>query len=484
MKLTRTFYLVAACTICLINGPVVMNWQPVLEMLTKSGVYGWLCEHGVSDCADRRKALAFLGTLGQTMMFVGSVLGGLVTDTFGPRKGLCLGCILFAIHYLTLAIASESVQLYIPSYIIHGFAIEMTFFGVLGVSNLFPGRQQFTLSIMGTFRSLAMAYAILQELLSRDKVLGIRLASFLFMVVSLSVGVFGFFFFPDKPFGAEDDNKVAALALATEESRILEHERGNLDRHGAGRENSWHRLGNELDIRHDNPQELNTSVSLTNSSIALDNMAVVVHSEELSTQPFKLFLKIAIKPLFIIWVAYFSGAYARGVFYTLSLNDQHPEITKAFSILGPLSFIPCPFLGYLADVRSIFTVLLILNTCGAILYICLLSGDSPAAQWIGALCSWIVLSFLASQNYCFVASQYPAAYYGKLAGTGMLMAGLVGNKILLIFSQTGFVNTPLYNWGVDSKKFFGPNMVYMCFSGVGFLLIWCLRANKTTSITK
>jgi len=357
-----------------------------------------------------------VSNVGQSAMFVGALFAGILADAAGPKITSCIGGLLFVLSYHFLGISSESVQLYVPYGLIQGLAIETSFFGVLSTPNLFPNHRGLMLAIMGSGRSLSMFYSIAMDEMTTPS-FSMRQTAFTCMGISGFFTLVCFFCLPMKPFlvirPQDEHADMETAALSDEEEKLLLKEQAKID---------------------------------------LREYLVEVRN-----------------PYFLCWLVAFAVSYARGVFYAMSVADQHPAMKTPMKILSPLSFLPCPFIGLLADAVGMLPVIMGLNTCGTIMFICLLSGKNLGGQWIAVLMSAVVLSFLASQNYVLIQEQYNENVRGKLAGTAMCVTGLLA-----------LVNTPIYRWG-NNGNFQGANGLFMGLSVLAYLALgymWFLRGPK------
>eukprot|EP01055_Gregarina_sp_Pseudo9_P004578 Gregarina_sp_Pseudo_9__4577@NODE_474_length_2754_cov_118_510129_g448_i0_p1_GENE_NODE_474_length_2754_cov_118_510129_g448_i0NODE_474_length_2754_cov_118_510129_g448_i0_p1_ORF_typecomplete_len513_score106_14MFS_1/PF07690_16/8_6e08MFS_1/PF07690_16/2_4e05Sugar_tr/PF00083_24/4_5e11Nodulinlike/PF06813_13/0_023Nodulinlike/PF06813_13/2_6DUF3852/PF12963_7/0_05DUF3852/PF12963_7/2e03TRAPgamma/PF07074_12/4_7e02TRAPgamma/PF07074_12/8_5e03TRAPgamma/PF07074_12/0_25_NODE_474_length_2754_cov_118_510129_g448_i062 len=443
LGLNRWVLMTIACVSCIFNGPVIFNWPPLREAMEKSGAYAWRCE-GVLDeagtCNAQKIAIATCGNLAQTFMFVGSVFAGMFVDQFGPQLCSTLGAILFAISYMFLAVSSESAQLYIPAWIINGCAIEFCFMGLLTIPNLFPSMPRVSMAVLGTFRSLSMGYAIGINWtvkadsfpLSRVSWICCAIAVFWGTISFLTLPSQKFFLLPASPAGTEATDLETGAVMgetAVVESQVVEAEQ---------------------------PENEDEDAQSLKAKAKAD---------------YKAFFNRALTFTYLAWLIFFALSYSRGGFYGLSVPDQSPDVSNAFAWLSPLSFIPCPFLGLAADYFGMLPVLLFLNCSGTVMFICLVVGDVLALQWIAVILSSVLLSFLASQNYCWIAEAYHENVQGKLAGLAMCVAGLVS-----------LMNTPLYSWATNENAFKKVDTMFLCFSGLNFALLAFMWINRKNTL--
>lgn len=461
----RWIYFAIIFVYVIFHGAIVMNWQPLREMLERSKAYSSRCSVGDAlddqgTCAAQRDAIARCATYGPIMMFVGAGAAGFVADRLGPKVAGGLGGLLFIISYLCLALANESrSQLFLTGFIIMGIAIETSFFGVISVPNLFPRYRNFMLALLGTARSLSMYYSLMME----------RMTTATFpmknsMIVCLSISVFFtllcLFMLPNRPYVKILPPGHEAAANARGWKAMFGKTPKNTK--GQGDEGQGVKGLGEIE----NPQPL-TAVSQSKTG------AVAVTAREQNTKENLMeFAKAFKDPYLIAWMVCFSLLYSRGIFYPASLGDQHPDVTGPFGWVTPLSAIPCPFLGIASDFVGMMPVILFLNVCGTLMFICLISGTNMGAQWIALILSVFVLSFLASQCYVLIQEQYPETIRGKITGMCLLVAGL--------FAIT---NTPIYNWANEENnpKWKKADGLFLAYSGVSFIcmaVMWYMRGTK------
>eukprot|EP01053_Blabericola_migrator_P009036 Blabericola_migrator_1__9035@NODE_480_length_8144_cov_370_014362_g305_i1_p1_GENE_NODE_480_length_8144_cov_370_014362_g305_i1NODE_480_length_8144_cov_370_014362_g305_i1_p1_ORF_typecomplete_len496_score83_47MFS_1/PF07690_16/1_2e03MFS_1/PF07690_16/4e15MFS_1/PF07690_16/1e07Sugar_tr/PF00083_24/4_8e09NADHdh_A3/PF14987_6/3_7e03NADHdh_A3/PF14987_6/14NADHdh_A3/PF14987_6/2_1e02ER_lumen_recept/PF00810_18/5_6e03ER_lumen_recept/PF00810_18/7_9e02ER_lumen_recept/PF00810_18/2_5e03ER_lumen_recept/PF00810_18/0_22 len=429
--INRYVLMVLACISCIFNGPIVMNTSPIKAALVQSGAYGSLCNIGDepengTNCHEQNLAVTALLNYGGTAMFVCSVVAGIVVDMWGPKVSAVIGNLIFALSYLLFAISNESRRLYQVAWTLNGAAVEFCFFGVLTIPNLFPQYPRLGLAILGTFRSLAMCYNLVMEAVVTDNFTFMK-ACWVYMCISLAWGVIHFFMCPNEKYYCITDEETATA----EDAAALE----------GGKETSKSVSTSE--------EECSCSESLVS---VISEVKSVEQAKLQASVEWKMFLNRLISPLYIIWLVVFAMSYSRGLFYAYTIETQQPDVVTAFGILSPLSFIPCPFLGIAADTWGMTPVLIFLNTMGLIMYICLLIGPYVALEWISVLCATILLSFLASQNYCYVTERYREEAQGKLAGFAMAIAGALA-----------LVVTPLVKYAsTHDNGYRNMNIMFLC----------------------
>eukprot|EP01054_Gregarina_sp_Poly1_P002664 Gregarina_sp_Poly_1__2663@NODE_1728_length_3449_cov_460_761975_g1130_i0_p1_GENE_NODE_1728_length_3449_cov_460_761975_g1130_i0NODE_1728_length_3449_cov_460_761975_g1130_i0_p1_ORF_typecomplete_len481_score47_20Sugar_tr/PF00083_24/7_8e15MFS_1/PF07690_16/1_2e03MFS_1/PF07690_16/8e14MFS_1/PF07690_16/0_0016Nodulinlike/PF06813_13/0_00011Nodulinlike/PF06813_13/4_6e02DUF3852/PF12963_7/0_01_NODE_1728_length_3449_cov_460_761975_g1130_i04001842 len=442
LGLNRFILLAIACVSCVFNGPIVFNWPPLREVMEKSGAYAWECDgkfDGSGTCNAQRIAITRCGNLAQTMMFVGSVFAGVFVDQFGPKLCSTLGAILFVLSYLFLGVSSEAAPLYLLAWFLNGTAIEFCFMGLLTIPNLFPSKPRVSMAILGTFRSLSMVYAIAINWMVKDS-FPLKKASWVCCGIAAFWAIVNFFILPNDKF----------FLIVRAEERIVETAESQADLESTG--------------------------AIVARSVSEDDLIIEApHEDSLGHKggmknEFKDFLDRALTFTYLAWLIFFALSYTRGGFYGLSVPDQSPDVAVAFTWLSPLSFVPCPFLGIAADYFGMLPVLVFLNSCGTIMFLCLVIGDALALQWIAVILSSVLLSFLASQNYCWIAEAYRENVQGKLAGLAMCVAGLIS-----------LVNTPLYTWGTNENAFKKVDAMFLCFSAFNFFLLGFIWYNRKST---
>lgn len=419
LGLNRWLYVSIICVFVIFHGPIVMNWTAIRSMLVKSHVYSWRCGPGDAfdadgTCGVQREGITMLGNIGQTSMFVGSAVAGVIADAFGPRMCSFTGGCLFMLSFLLLAVSSQKLQLYIPHVLVQGLAVESSFFGVLTIPNLFPKHRGLLLSVLGAARSLSMFYSVAMNKMTSP--------SFPLRHTALTcLGISCLF------------TGACYMLLPTEPYRLLPTLNAPPDLEQAEEEEEEDQNANEPS----------------------SGLADLLH--------------YARKPFYLCFLAFFAFSFTRATFYGLSVADQHRAVSDVFAITNPLSFIPCPFMGFLADWQGMLTVMAVLNTCGTLMFICLIIGSALAAQWVAVILSCVVFSFLASQCYCLIQEQYNENVRGRLAGAAMCTAGL--------FS---LVSTPIYNWATRTGTFKGADGVFLGLSALCYLLLLAMWYTQET----
>eukprot|EP00921_Rhytidocystis_pertsovi_P006283 GHVQ01010738.1.p1 GENE.GHVQ01010738.1~~GHVQ01010738.1.p1 ORF type:complete len:449 (+),score=43.99 GHVQ01010738.1:4783-6129(+) len=118
----------------------------------------------------------------------------------------------------------------------------------------------------------------------------------------------------------------------------------------------------------------------------------------------------------------------RIIFFGSATDELLPDAIDFYKIVAPLSFLPCPLLGYLSDKYGILLVMVIVNFAGTMLIgFAMIPGivAAVACQYLSILMYVIHVSFLLSQVYCYVADTFTQANMGKLIGLMCAVAGLL-----------------------------------------------------------
>lgn len=170
-------------------------------------------------------------------------------------------------------------------------------------------------------------------------------------------------------------------------------------------------------------------ISIASASVAVfkkqDQLTVLTRSQRILSFVSEL-RSIFFLPVLLVLV--FS---LQRMFFFNSVSDKlmSESSISFFKVMTPLSLLPCPFLGFLADKVGIIPVMMIVNFSGAMIIGFLMIPGIPAAtacQYLSSVMFVFHVSFLLSQLYCYVADVFAPENMGKLIGIISASAGLIG----------------------------------------------------------
>lgn len=140
----------------------------------------------------------------------------------------------------------------------------------------------------------------------------------------------------------------------------------------------------------------------------------------------------AANPTYLLFVVYFTTVVLRMGFFSASSDRQIPNALDFFGVMVPLSFIPCPLFGYLADKVGHWFVVHVINGCMIGMYAATLL-TSVWSEYLAVFFSFLVYSFQSSQAYCVIAKTVPDFMVGRLLGLCFFVAGILGLTNTAIF---------------------------------------------------
>lgn len=138
------------------------------------------------------------------------------------------------------------------------------------------------------------------------------------------------------------------------------------------------------------------------------------------------FLQQLTSERYILIVLYKIGVVVAAAYFQQATRRTFSEgVVRVRGIILPFAFIPCIFLGKLADTIHITRVLFIINTSGICMY-----GFSfsrfYACGCISVVFFTIYMSMYSSPIFVYVESTFSPQDFGKLGGLTLMIGGLVG----------------------------------------------------------
>lgn len=376
----------------MLAGPPYMNWPPLQEMFDKSGAYNDLCTaasadfrrgaNGVVYCAAKDTEIKKLVSFGVSVMFCFTFVAGILLDSLGSKICTSVGLVSQMIGWVFIAASGVAFNGFKAGVFFLAAGADPTLFGLLSASNLFPGYTSTVISVLGAARSLAFAIPKLMQVVFENTEATLRaivlawcgvLACCLISVV-LFVPMQSF---PKLPPGERYDDEPGDAKLS---------------------------------LRAELRRRPRFSMADGLSSAKTQFFQWLAHAKSWG---YLIFL--VIPPIQIIRNNYYSASY-----------EQHiPSAIDFYTIMNPLSFLPCPIMGLIADKVSAAVCICTLAVSGII---SLIFGmlESEACDYISVIFQWIFVSFVASQFYCYASAVYPQQQMGKLVGFALLVGGVVG----------------------------------------------------------
>lgn len=369
LGLNKYVLLLCGCFIAFMVGPVIMNWSEVASFMRKDGIYVWVCDESdeqrmmdldTNTCSYRESILGDIGIFAQACFFIGAFVGGCLMDQFGPKFVAILGSLGYSVSYLLLGIGSRRVKTYYAFGIVQGLSIELCFYSVCTIPNLFPKHRGLALSILAIARSLSMLIATFLDYV-RTSHYDSNKIGFTFCCISLAVLLFVVFLTPHRPFKIV--NEQGEILHRPVESKRIEYK-------------IW---------------------------------------EYTIGQPFYMIWTLGYALLF---------ARTQFHIISMAEGLQNVRVRYAFGYLVAASCALCPLIGYCIDLVGSIPIIFVLNLLGTASFICLFFDQFIVAQWFSVVLLTVVLSFMGAQNYALIQEYYVERYVGKLCGLVTCIGGL------------------------------------------------------------
>lgn len=397
------------CLYCLISGPVYFNWTAIADALFQHGAFLWKCSPEelakpppeVSyepRCKGQEMAVNSLFTIASSSHFFCSFLGGLLLDLLGSKLTGMIGTGIMFIGWLLLALSSEAFNAYTVAAVLIGLSVDTAFFPCLTVANLFPKHGSTVIAFLGCFRSLSFvvpltirAAVIQRHIASASQALLVYVGLFLSLCFLVAA-----FLLPMKAF-PKDERTASADATEGETPVGL-----------AACDTGIEGFDSQPAARSGKQPEPASLGSRMHSRIR----GFIKESCSLSYLP--------LLPLFCFLLTNI-------IFYIPSALHLLPKAYEVNQIVQTLSFLPCPFLGMLADCVGILPVMHVTNFCGLLAYVCVVVPSVPsypALQFLSSILFAIQISFLMSQLYCYASITFSQENLGSLVGLVCAVGGL------------------------------------------------------------
>eukprot|EP00922_Rhytidocystis_sp_ex-Travisia-forbesii_P037643 GHVS01056076.1.p1 GENE.GHVS01056076.1~~GHVS01056076.1.p1 ORF type:complete len:603 (+),score=92.46 GHVS01056076.1:32-1840(+) len=487
----RWILLVAYIVYCFITGPSYFSWASLRDMLFHNGAYAWRCPGGnstTSPCDAQDTAVNSLLAIIGTSHFVISALAGLVLDSAGPKVTAIIGVLLQMVGWILLGASTETFQAYIPGCVALGAGLDAAFFPCISGANIFPSYVSAVIAVFGAARSASFYIIFFMEIaVVRQGTLKFGATCYgfagLFLGLCLIIAIF---LIPFRPFPQPakavrlvENNKVSG------QSSRRQSYTGIVDSSDLSQQQQQQQQQQHPHITTDIPRTRRASFVVVASAsqavvdLGLDQVAAEEEEEvpaNTRREDALFFLNEILSVFYLPIVVLFIFTVQRCFFFGFSTSALIPDAMEFYKIVAPLSFIPCPFLGLMADKCGIIPVMLLTNSAGtAMIALAMIPGIpcAVACQYLAVLCYCLHVSFLLSQLYCYVADTFSQGNMGKLIGVMCAIAGLIN-----------LTTSNMYEFSVSSKSFF-PMMSYLLIASAinfGLLgLVWVFKARKAQS---
>lgn len=421
------------------TGATFMNWPPLYQMFHWSNAYAYLChpsdltyesrDHGEIYCDAKELSISAMLPAAASTMYAFDIVAGVVLDCFGGKVCTIFGVSSQIVGWTMIGLSGVSFHGYLPGMIMIAIGVDPTFYGgssktificmsfcsfsigLLSVANLFPGWSSTILSVLSAARSVAYGNVIVMKAISNNRD-NIQLGE----ISLIFAGLLGFwllftiFFVPLHPYPKVPPG--ASLQSVQSEGKPTYKE--------------WLRRKPQVDFH------LFTAAAKTQMQ-GFSRYALTMPYAALCFLPIISFI--------------------RNIYYGVSFKEHLPNAAPFYTIVNPLSLLPCPFLGILADRVSTALMIALLSVCGC-LSMLLVMFKVVALEYLSVSLNFIFIAFSSSQFYIYIAYGYPQEQMGKLAGFCVLLGGLASLSV-----------TPMFNFSMSIANFFPMDLVVVvrCF---------------------
>lgn len=404
-----------------------MNWPPLEQMMSWENAFVHLCDpsdpdyelrdHGEIFCGAKDRAIAAIYPAAVSTMFAFDLVAGILLDCVGTKITCLLGLAAQIVGWILIACSGPNFNGYMAGFVVYAMGIDPAFFGVLPIGNLFPGWSSTVMAILGAARSGAFANSLIMKIIveSNRGRISLRGCALVFAGILGLWFLYAMVFIPFQPY----PKLAPGVKLDTEPGAEKQSYKQYLRRRPTRSKATF---------------------------VAEAKSQWIGFRRYATTLPY---IALCILPILV---------FTRNAYYGASYNQHLYDVVDFFSIMNPLSFIPCPFLGLMADYISAALTILLLGIAGLLSMVFVQIGGT-AMQYISVCFNWIFISFIASQFYVYVAYCYPQRQMGKLAGV-----------VVLVGAMVSLVATPMYDYASINDRFTAMNIVVMLMSGLSILL--------------
>lgn len=407
-------------------GPTFFNWPPLFDIFSKANAYSHLCKptdptfelrsRGEIYCLNKNLAISSMFPVTVTTMFAFDLVAGMLLDCVGSKITCLAGILCQCLGWVIIGVSGRSFNGYLFGLVLQAAGADPSFFGLLSVANLFPGWESTIIAVLGSARSLSYANCLIMQAVLKSGSITLPYVAFAWAIIVLACGVLTFFFvpfqsFPKLPIGSKlerDENQDGK----TKYSEVLTRK----------------------------PQ-----------------VNFKVFKKEAKDQ-FKGFLQYGLTLNYALFCILPAIAMLRNSYYSVSFAQHLPNTIQLYSLLNPLSFIPCPLVGIFSDRVSTTLTILGLAVFGAIsMFLVMFRGI--AFEYLSLFLNFIFISFCISQFYCYISYIYPQKEMGKLIGVALLIGGLVS-----------LAATPMFDFATKARQFFTMDLIIVCLELVAIVV--------------
>eukprot|EP00922_Rhytidocystis_sp_ex-Travisia-forbesii_P005506 GHVS01008022.1.p1 GENE.GHVS01008022.1~~GHVS01008022.1.p1 ORF type:complete len:642 (+),score=110.25 GHVS01008022.1:267-2192(+) len=502
LGLNRWMFLGFYVIYCFVTGPAYFSWASLRDMLFYDGAYSWLCtgpptaSSATSSCAEQDTAVNGLLTLIGTSHFVASAAAGLILDSAGPKVTAVIGVAMQMLGWILLGASSKSFQAYPAAAVILGLGVDGAFFPCISGANIFPSYVSSVIAVLGASRSASFYVIYFMEVaVVKQGTLSFSTVCYgfscLFLGLCLAVAAL---LIPLRSFPAPRSLTPLPPTNTTAGDTLKEAQQpayAGLDdatRRGSAKLSAAGSRRESAEVNHGSRRASFVATAAAAGGrrgsfvpIATAGSVAVINLAEAEAPPkrvkfFSEVFSIFYVPILILFSITLQRCFFFGASTGVFLNDT---VSEVFKVLSPLSFIPCPFLGLMADKCGIMWVMMVCNTAGtALIAFAMIPGipASVACQYICVLMYCLHVSFLLSQIYCYIADTFSQANMGKLIGLICAIAGLINLS-----------TKNMYDYSVNNDNFF-PMMGYLLAASAvnyGMLgLVWVCKIRRAKAAKK
>ncbi|KAL8449262.1 hypothetical protein Emed_003246 [Eimeria media] len=437
------------------TGCVYLGWAALSRLLYSSGVYAVLCDPSPSSaaagaaeaaaaaaaagggekasweplCSAQEVSMNKLFTVAMASHFSSSILVGLLLDRWGPARTALVGQAIGISGWSILASLGEKhVEVPVIAFVLIGLAVDASLLPCLGIGNVFPGRRGIVMASMGAAASASMAIPLLLQRIAPSSDLGLGR---LWFYVGFGPGLcllLTQFILPEKPFKGKAEIFSSMMQQESLTSKADEPSTEPPPDAAAAAAADGSSSSSSSGNADKESVALSSSASAAGAAAAGGAAGAAAGEGGLGSlskgeEPTLLRLVFSLDYLFLVF--YFMDSAAASAFFQQTCRRLLPP--QAVSFLEVLMAAEMLFslpVGAFIDAAGVLPVLYVLNSSGLLCY--LLTIPNPKGFGYASAVAYVLyISMLRGPVLIYLQTNYPAAFFGRLAGLASLVAGVL-----------------------------------------------------------
>lgn len=475
--LNRYLLLGIYCFYVFLTGCVYMGWTPLATMILRAGGSAYLCTPDSSVflegpdkqqipgiCNAQEAAVQKLYTLTLAVHCSTSPFAGAMVDFAGPRLTALLGQALSFAGWCVLATTTPTSRYSLPAaFVLIGLGVDTSVFPHLCITRLFPGSGGLIITITSSAASASMFIPLILESFGGNDLKACWVYAFvapgaMFFValiflpyknfvayevqtkavdiprpereIERSTSCGGTTQFPN-PAANEQQHEQTQQEQQQEQCQqeLQEQQQGNGQQRDQTQQEEQpttpvQRADTASGIPIPHPDR-NSRHDKDSTVVRVDICAYLSSKESTTESGICGFWTQVFSERYVLIVLYFVG-----VVWASSFYQQAPRRTFSTSVVSflevalPLSFLPCILLGKLADLWGIVRLMLVLNSCGVLMY-ALAMVKKEAAGYASVVFFCLYMSLFMGQVFVYVEGTFAPQHFGKLVGLASMVGGLL-----------------------------------------------------------